>query len=94
MPIVLQLPAVNSTTEERPSHCPYCRGETFQRWGQYRKPLKDPRVRAVAVYRYRCTHCQRTFRHYPAGVGRAQQSVRMKKLAVVCWAFGLSYRAI
>lgn len=31
--VILQLPDVKSTAEERPSRCPSCTGETFQRWG-------------------------------------------------------------
>jgi transposase-like protein len=48
----------------------------------------------VRVFRYRCTTCRRTFRHYPEGISHAQQSERMKQLAVICWSFGLSYRKI
>lgn len=94
MPIVIQLPEVKREENGRPQDCPNCKGETFQRWGRVRKHIKDPKLRSVRVYRYRCTSCQRTFRHYPQGVSRAQQSERMKQLAVVCWALGLSYRGI
>ena len=66
----------------------------MQRWGGVLKGIKDPKVRTARVYRYRCTTCKRTFRHYPEGVTHAQQSERMKQLAVICWSFGLSYRKI
>jgi transposase-like protein len=46
------------------------------------------------VYRYRCNACKRTFRHYPEGVSAAQQSERLKQLAVICWSLGLSYRSL
>jgi hypothetical protein len=48
----------------------------------------------VQVTRYKCTICKRTFRHYPEGISHAQQSERMKQLAVICWTFGLSYRGV
>ena len=34
----------------------------------------------MKVYRYRCCHCRRTFRHYPQGVSRAHQTERIRKL--------------
>ncbi len=36
--LVLKLPDVKRKTEERPQECPYCQGETFQRWGETSKP--------------------------------------------------------
>ena len=48
--VVLKLPTVKRKTEERPRRCPYCQGETFQRWGQVRKPVKDVHVRQVKIY--------------------------------------------
>jgi hypothetical protein len=92
--VVLKLPDVKHSKEERPKACPYCQGETFQHWGQVSKPVKDNRYDIVSVYRYRCTYCRRTFRHYPEGVDRAQQSRRLRKLADMCWALGLSYRGV
>ena len=91
--VVLKLPNVKRKTEERPKKCPYCGGNTFQRWGQVSKPVKDMRVRTVKVYRYRCCDCKRTFRHYPEGNTRADQTERLRMFAVVLWSLGLSYRA-
>lgn len=91
--VVLKLPDVKQKTEERPRQCPYCQGATFQRWGQVYKPVKDIWARTVKVYRYRCCHCHRTFRHYPKGSTRADQTERLRMLAVVLWTLGLSYRA-
>jgi hypothetical protein len=91
--VVLKLPDVKRKREDRPKHCPYCKGETFQRWGQVNKPVKDVRVRNVKVYRYRCCQCKRSFRHYPAGSSRADQTERLRLLAVLMWTLGLSYRA-
>lgn len=90
--LVLKLPDVKREKAERPNECSSCGGETFQRWGQVRKPVKDSRYRTVRVYRYRCCHCGRTFRHYPEGVSRTDQTERMKKLAEICWVLGLSCR--
>ena len=95
MPIVvLKLPDVKQGTESRPKACPYCQGETFQRWGKVSKPVKDNRIEQVRVYRYRCNHCRRTFRHYPEGVDRADQTQRMRKLVAICWVLGLSLRGV
>lgn len=91
--VVLKLPDVKRKTEERPRGCPYCEGETFQRWGRVKKPVKDIRVKNVLVYRYRCCQCQRTFRHYPGGNSCADQTERLRFLAILLWKFGLSYRA-
>ena len=48
----------------------------------------------MLVYRYRCTSCRHTFRHYPEGIDQAQQSERLRKLAALCRVLGLSYRGI
>lgn len=92
--IVLQLPKVQRIKTERPTKCKYCEGETFQRWGEYKREIKDTKIRTVRVYRYRCTSCRRTFRYYPEGIRQAQQSERIKKLAVIMWSLGLSYRSV
>lgn len=91
--VVLKLPDVKQKTEARPRQCVYCQGETFQRWGQVNKPVKDVRMRNVKVYRYRCCHCQRTFRHYPTGNSRADQTERLRLFAILLWTLGLSHRA-
>jgi transposase-like protein len=91
--VVLKLPIVKRKREDRPKKCPYCGGETFQRWGQVNKPVKDMRVRNVKVYRYRCCHCGRTFRYYPEGNNRADQTERLRLFAIILWKLGLSYRA-
>ncbi|MGD8749909.1 MAG: transposase [Anaerolineales bacterium] len=92
--IVLRLPDVKRKTEERPQKCPYCGGETFQGWGGVSKAVKDSRHRRVRVHRYRCCHCRRTFRHYPQGVDRATQTLRLRKLTALCWVLGLSLRGV
>jgi hypothetical protein len=94
MRIVLQLPGVERKKLTRPSKCPYCKGEVFQRWGLVSRQIKDTKVRAVKVPRYKCTSCQKTFRAYPEGVSHAQQSERLKKLCVIMWSLGLSHRSV
>jgi len=95
MPIVvLQLPPVKQKTKTRPRECRYCKGETFQRWGKVDKPVQDNRYRNVKVYRYRCCSCHRTFRQYPQGVDRADQTQRMRKLVTIGWVLGLSLRGV
>lgn len=91
--VVLKLPDVKHKREERPRGCPYCEGYTFQRWGVVNKPVKDVRVRNVKVYRYRCCHCKRTFRHYPEGNSSADQTERLRLFAIILWTLGLSHRA-
>jgi len=90
--VILQLPDVKRTSQTRPKQCPYCQAETFQRWGKVGKPVRDNRLRRVQVYRYRCCSCRRTFRHYPSGVDRADQTLRLRKLAALMWVLGLSLR--
>jgi hypothetical protein len=92
--VVLKLPDVKSEAEKRPGSCPSCQGEILQRWGGRLRKIRDPQVRWVMVYRYRCCGCRHTFRHYPAGIDQAQQSQRLRKLAALCWVLGLSYRGI
>lgn len=92
--VTLRLPEVKRETGTRPGKCPYCKGTIMQGWGEVKKPVRDPRIRNVSVCRYHCCHCRRTFRHYPEGVDRADQTLRLRKLAALCWMLGLSYRGI
>ena len=90
--VVLKLPDVKRKRDARPRKCAYCERDTFQRWGQVHKPVRDMHVRQVKVYRYRCCRCKRTFRHYPAGNNRVDQTERLKLFAVLLWRLGLSHR--
>lgn len=92
--IILRLPKIKRKTEARPRKCRYCPGETFQRWGKVKKAVRDHRYRNVRVHRYRCCTCRRTFRFYPEGVDRADQTQRLRKLVVLYWVLGMSLRAI
>jgi transposase-like protein len=90
--VTLSLPDVKPNTEIRPKVCPYCSAKTFQRWGCVIKPVKDNHYCTVLVYRYRCCHCRRTFRHYPAGIDHADQTLRLRKLSTLLWILGMSLR--
>ena len=90
--VTLQLPEVKAYETYRPRQCPSCKGETFQRWGGTIRKVRDPQIHEVVVYRYRCCRCKHTFRHYPAGISAASQTLRMQALAAIGWLMGLSYR--
>jgi transposase-like protein len=92
--VVLQLPNVKRKSEIRPQRCPNCQGETFQRWGKVSKPVRDHRCRNIQIYRYRCCYCHHTFRYYPQGVDRADQTQRLRKLVVIYWILGMSLRSV
>lgn len=88
------LPEVKSICDGRPSHCPYCGGGIFQGHGVVTKPIKDTRLDKVIARRYRCTTCNRTFRHYPSGVDKDDQSQRTRALAAIFWGLGLSHNSV
>ncbi len=92
--VLIQLPSVNPTPVVRPKECPYCGSEIVQRWGAVQKPLRDTDYEAVVAYRFRCTECGRTFRHYPDGVDKADLSQRLRCLAALAWSMGLSLRGV
>jgi transposase-like protein len=58
------------------------------------KPVRDSQLEHVVVQRYYCTQCRRTFRHYPQGIERADQSLRLQQLAALCWQLGFSTRNV
>lgn len=92
--VTLGLAEVNDEISTRPRGCPYCGSVLLQGWGKVAKPLRDTQLNEVEVRRYRCCDCQRTFRHYPEGVGPADQSRRLQQLAAICWVLGLSLRGV
>jgi len=92
--VTLQLPEVKACETSRPKGCPKCGGETFQRWGGSIRQVRDPHVREVLVYRYRCCRCRHVLRHYPSGVSPASQTARMRALAAIGWILGMSYRGV
>lgn len=92
--ITLRLTAVNSQPTDRPSSCRHCGHSILQKWGTVIKPVRDSQIRQVLVHRYYCTQCHRTFRNYPPGIERADQSLRLQQLAALCWQFGFSTRQV
>ncbi len=96
------LPKVEPLHIEPPTHCPLpdpknpkrkCNGTHFKEHQcNCRKPIRDTRHHQVTAHRYRCLKCQRTFRVYPAGVSRDQQSDTLKGLSVRLYILGLSYQ--
>ncbi len=88
------LPEVKESPDTRPSRCPHCGSIYLHRHGSVVKPVIDPYVSEVTVLRYRCTDCGRTFRHYPQGVDRHDQSLRLRGLAALSWALGISHRSV
>lgn len=59
-----------------------------------RKVIRDPKVSAVEAERWECTECGCTFRVYPVGVTRRQQSERVRVLSVLLWTLGLSLAGV
>lgn len=98
MPVVwLKLPEIEKSNQEkdqRPKKCPYCQGQILQRWGRIKKTVRDAQEEDLVLYRYRCMECERTFRHYPEGFDRSDQSPRIRQIAGLAWAMGLSTRDV
>src|SRR2546421_8541896 len=96
MKINLVIPTVNAAApaQQRPRGCPYC-GEPYylHRHGTLTKPVRDHKLSAVLVQRYKCVSCGRTFRHYPAGTTNKDQSQRTVVLAALMYGLGLSCSA-
>jgi len=104
MHLSVRLPKVEPSHIEPPTHCPLrdlknpkkkCGGMHFKehQW-HCQKPLRDTRHTQVTARRYRCLKCHRTFRVYPTGVSRAQQSDTLKGLSVLLYVLGLSYPGV
>ena len=88
------LPQVKTFPDTRPSACPYCGSVCLIRHGLVTKRIRDLYISEVTVQRYRCCDCERTFRRYPHGVDRHDQSHRLRGLAALSWALGLSLRSV
>jgi transposase-like protein len=97
MRISVRLPRLKPNQYDLPERCPYgCGGRHAKRYGTKgeRKAVRDTRYEEVVAYRYRCLKCGRTYRVYPKGVGRDQQSDRLKAVSVLLYVLGLSYGAV
>ena len=93
MKIRLVVPDVKACPAGRPGRCRHCGGGILQRHQCVAKPLKDHQTARVAVVRYKCASCRRTFRHYPVGVTARDQSRRTVVLAALLYGLGLSCSA-
>ncbi|KPK02605.1 MAG: hypothetical protein AMJ56_20770 [Anaerolineae bacterium SG8_19] len=92
--VTIGLAEVNDEVNTRPRGCPRCGSTLLQGWGTVTKPVRDPQHQEVRVRRFHCCDCHHTFRHYPEGVGPADQSHRLQQLATICWVLGLSTRMV
>jgi transposase-like protein len=91
--ISLIIPSVNHSPTHRPTACVYCGRPILHRHGTLTKPIKDHRTTEVEAHRYKCVSCARTFRHYPSGITRKDQSQRAVVLAALMYGLGLSCSA-
>jgi transposase len=92
--IWMRLPDVEMSPQGRPQRCPNCGSYILQRWGTITKPVRDTHELMVKVHRYRCCDCGRTFRAYPEGVDRSERTLRLRQLAALTWALGLSLEEV
>jgi DNA-directed RNA polymerase subunit RPC12/RpoP len=92
--IVLRIRNLQTSENDRPENCPYCGSQVFQRWGSYSKNVQDANPEVSLFYRYRCNACGHTFRNYPPGVDHTKLTPRIRKLAALAWALGLSARKV
>ncbi|MCA1837692.1 MAG: hypothetical protein LC674_02665 [Actinobacteria bacterium] len=94
MKISLIIPEVNLRPSSRPRACPHCAKSILHRHGTVLKPIKDHKIQTeVEAHRYKCLSCKRTFRHYPNGVTKKDQSERTVVLAALMYGLGLSCSA-
>jgi len=66
----------------------------LQGWGWEDKLIEDIQFDRVMVHRYRCEACDRTFRHYPAGIDQADHSLRIRQAAAILWGLGLGLHTV
>ena len=95
----LQVKITNVEPEQyqMPVECPYegCDGKAFKLHQEgCPKPVRDLKQEEVRAKRYRCLRCRRTFRVYPQGVSRNQQSQALKAFSVLLYLLGLSYGGV
>lgn len=93
----LVIPPVEPGALPLPQRCAYpeCDGRLFQfHQGDCPKSVVDTTQSQVKAARFRCLTCGRSFRVYPRGVSRDQQSEAVKELTVLLYGLGLSCRMI
>lgn len=97
MRLSVRISPVEPGTYELPEQCSYpdCAGRHFEVHQEHcAKAIRDPKYEDVEAQRHRCLRCGRTFRVYPKGVSRAQQSDALKAFSVLLYLLGLSYGAV
>jgi len=96
MRLNLLLPDVKPNKFQTPKHCKRegCKGKRFYPRQEVEKKIVDGKYSSVKAWRYECAKCGCTFRVYPEGVGRQQNSHRVIGLAVMLYVLGLSYGAV
>ena len=97
MRLSVRISPVEPGVYELPERCPRsnCDGKHFRQHQDHcAKAIRDPKYEAVEAQRYHCLKCKRTFRVYPKGVSRAQQSDALKAFSVLLYVLGLSYGAV
>jgi transposase-like protein len=92
--IVFRFQNFQPDQEERPERCPSCGSQVLQRWGGGVKIIQDIRNEVGQFHRYSCQTCKRTFRHYPAGIDKTRLTQRVRKVAGIAWALGMSARDV
>lgn len=88
------LPQVKRHPDGRPPACSVRGSIYLHRHGSITKPITNLYFDEVAVLRYICVDCKRTLRHYPDGMDRHNQSIRLIGLAGLVWALGLLHRSV
>ncbi len=95
MPVViLRLGEKNPKNGSRPHQCPQCGSQILHKWGSEERVLKDVNQSVAQVHRYRCSSCNHTFRFYPSGSDRSNISRRVRRMAAIAWALGMSSREV
>jgi transposase-like protein len=97
MRLSVRISPVEPGVYELPERCPHsnCEGKHFRKHQDHcAKAIRDPQHEAVEAQRYLCLRCGGTFRVYPKGVSRAQQSDALKAFSVLLYVLGLSYGAV
>lgn len=101
MHLCVRLPKVLPDQILPPAKCPLrkgrraCPGTHFKLHQVVcRKPLRDIKYSEVLCHRYRCLHCQGSFRVYPQGVSNDHLSQRLQALSVLLYILGLSYQGV
>jgi DNA-directed RNA polymerase subunit RPC12/RpoP len=92
--IVLRFSDYRSAVENRPDKCPYCDSQVLQKWGSGSKTVQDSKQEVGEYHRYRCSMCGRTFRHYAPGLDKTRLTQRIRKMAAIAWALGISAREV